>query len=179
VSVREICTAAGANVAAVNYHFGGKTGLYEQVLRRAITVMQGTTTEAIDAGAGRHPREQLRAYVSIFMRRVFAGRDSWIHQMMMRELADPTPALDLVVAEVIKPRMEYLARVIAALLDAPTTDTRVRLCAVGVQAQCLAVLRSGFSDRLGMIRVDEQTIDDVAEHITRFSLGGIRAVSNT
>lgn len=178
VSVREICTAANANVAAVNYHFGGKTGLYEQVLRRAIAVMQATTSEAIEAGTGRHPREQLRTYLSIFMRRVFAGRDSWIHQMMMRELADPTPALDMVVAEVIKPRMEYLSRIIAALLDAQPTDTRVRLCAVGVQAQCLAVLRSGFSDRLGMIRVDESTIDDVAEHIARFSLGGIRAVGS-
>jgi TetR/AcrR family transcriptional regulator, regulator of cefoperazone and chloramphenicol sensitivity len=178
VSVRHICAAAAANVAAVNYHFGGKTGLYEQVLRRAITVMQATTTEAIDAGAGRHPREQLKAYLSVFMRRVFAGRDSWIHQMMMRELADPTPALDLVVAEVMKPRMEYLSRVIASLLDAPPTDSRVRLCAVGVQAQCLAVLRSGFSDRLGMIPVDERSIDDVAEHIARFSLGGIRAIAS-
>jgi hypothetical protein len=56
------------------------------------------------------------------MRRVFAGRDWWIHQMMMRELADPTPALDIVVAEVIKPRMEYLSQIIAALLDAQTTD---------------------------------------------------------
>ena len=177
VSVRDICAAASANVAAVNYHFGGKTGLYEQVLRRAITVMQATTAEAIEAGAGRHPREQLKAYLSIFMRRVFAGRDSWIHQMMMRELADPTPALDLVVDEVMRPRMDYLSRVIAALLDAPVTDSRVRLCAVGVQAQCLAVLRSGFSDRLGMIRVDEQTIDDVADHIARFSLGAIRAVA--
>ena len=58
--------------------------------------------------------------------------------------------------------MEYLSRIIAALLDAQPTDTPVRLWAVGVQAQCLAVLRSGFSDRLGMIRVDESTIDDVA-----------------
>jgi len=177
VTVRDICTAAGANVAAINYHFGGKTGLYEQVLRRAITVMQATTHEAVAAGADRHPREQLKAYLSIFMRRVFAGRDSWIHQMMMRELADPTPALDLVVEEVMKPRMQYLARVVGALLDAPPTDARVRLCAVSVQAQCLAVLRSGFSDRLDMVRVDERSIDDVAEHIARFSLGGIRAVA--
>ena len=34
VSVREITDAAGANVAAINYHFSGKTNLYREVLSR-------------------------------------------------------------------------------------------------------------------------------------------------
>ena len=32
VTVREICKAARANVAAVNYHFGGKNGLYQEIV---------------------------------------------------------------------------------------------------------------------------------------------------
>jgi AcrR family transcriptional regulator len=178
VTVRDLCSAAGANVAAVNYHFGGKTGLYEQVLRRAIEVMRETTSEGMRAGEGRHPREQLKAYILIFIRRVFEGRNGWIHQLMMRELADPTPALDLVVDQVMKPRLEYLSRTIAALLDAPVNDERVRLCAVSVQAQTLAVLRSGISERLGMMDVNEDTIDEIAAHIARFSIGGVKAVGS-
>src|SRR3954463_7032850 len=81
VTVRDICRKARANVAAVNYHFGGKVGLYHEVLQSAVRTMQGTTEAARDAGAGLPPEQQLRAYVEVFLQRVVGGgHDGWIHQ---------------------------------------------------------------------------------------------------
>src|SRR3954447_26172593 len=90
VTVREICTDARANVAAVNYHFGDKLGLYREVLSAAIDTMRGTTNAARDAGAGGTAEEKLRAYVRVFLQRVVgSGDDSWIHQLMAQEIMDP------------------------------------------------------------------------------------------
>src|SRR5438046_4342187 len=94
VSVREICCEARANVAAVNYHFGDKLGLYREVMRSAIDAMRATNDAARQAGAGHDAEEQLRRYIVIFVHRVLgSGRDS-VHKLIHREMNDPTPALD-------------------------------------------------------------------------------------
>jgi len=170
VTVREICLGARANVAAINYHFGGKQGLYDTVIGRAIEKMQATTLAMQSGGEGRPVEEQLRLYVSIFLTRVVAARDNWIHRLMVREMADPTSALDVVVTEVVQPRMAYLRSLIAALLRCPVGDARVHRCAMSVQAQCLAPLMHPAATQ----PMTERQIDALARHITRFSLGGIR-----
>ena len=110
VTVREICRGADANIAAVNYHFGDKQGLYREVLLKAIETMRGTTEAARQAGEGQPPDQKL-IYIRVFLQRVIGqGQDSWIHQFMQQEMADPTPALDLVIDQVIRPRIAYLVR---------------------------------------------------------------------
>ena len=54
---------------------------------------------------------------------------------MMHELSDPTPALDMVVDEVLRPRMAYLAAIIARLIECREDDPRVARCLMSVQAQ--------------------------------------------
>src|SRR5690348_165412 len=70
ITVREICRSAKANVAAVNYHFGSKLGLYREVLQGAVDAVQATTEAARKAGADAAPEERIRQFVQIFMRRL-------------------------------------------------------------------------------------------------------------
>jgi TetR/AcrR family transcriptional regulator, regulator of cefoperazone and chloramphenicol sensitivity len=178
VTVREICREAGANVAAVNYHFGDKLGLYRDVLGTAIETMRGTTDAARDAGQGRTPEERLRTYIRVFLQRaVGRGHDSWIHQLMAQEMADPTPALDVVTDQVIRPRLAYVGEIVAELLERPSDDERVRWCVLSVQAQCHAAMTNPISRRLlPDVHVDGAEVDRLADHIADFSLGGIRSL---
>ncbi len=178
VTVRQICLEATANVAAVNYHFGDKLGLYREVLGKAIKTMLATTEAAKHEGVGKSSEEKLRAYISVFLHRILAkGPDGWIHHLMAQELADPTPALDLVVDQVIKPRIAYLTEVLADVLQLPPDDDRVMRSVMSVQAQCHAMFVTPISKRVAPDFVfDATTLDALSHHIAEFSLGGIRSV---
>jgi hypothetical protein len=98
---------------------------------------------------------------------------------MTHELADPTPALDMVVDQVLRPRMAYLSGIIARLIDCREDDPRVARSLMSVQAQIHALLvRNPIADRLVPDRPTTAAgVAGLAQHITRFSLAGIRALA--
>jgi len=179
VTVRDICERAQANVAAINYHFRGKDGLYQAVLQSAIRIMQETTEVARREGDGQPADEQLRIYVRTFITRVVASRGNWIHQLMTREMSNPTPALELVISEVIKPRLAYLGGIVAALMGVEPTDPRVMLGVFSVNAQCVTLLNHKAAARVDpAFAARFETIEPMVDHITTFSLAGIKAMTN-
>jgi TetR/AcrR family transcriptional regulator, regulator of cefoperazone and chloramphenicol sensitivity len=178
VTVREICRAAHANVAAVNYHFGDKLGLYREVLQRAIDAMRATTEAARQAGKGQSPEEQLRRYVKLFLRAILSPESLPVHRLLLREINEPTPALDAIVEQAFRPRIEYLAGVVARMIGSGPHDPRVLRCIGSIQSQHVAYMRNPIAERLGFrFEATPAHIDEAAEHITRFSLGGVRAVA--
>jgi AcrR family transcriptional regulator len=179
VTVREICRVAKANVAAVNYHFGDKLGLYREVLQSAIDRMRATNEAARQAGEGQSAEEQLRRYIVIFVHRFLATGNDAVHRIITREMHDPTPALDALVEQGVRPRIEYLSGVIASILGCPRTDTRVLRCLASVQAQSIAYIHNPIAERLGFSMEPKTAaqIDEIADHIARFSLAGVRAIA--
>jgi TetR/AcrR family transcriptional regulator, regulator of cefoperazone and chloramphenicol sensitivity len=178
VTIREICREARANVAAVNYHFGGKLSLYREVLQVAISAMRSATDAARQAGAGQTADEKLRRYITLFLRRLIAPGQETIHKLIDREMNSPTPALDDLVEQGIRPRMEYLSGVIAEMMDCDPSDRRVLLSVMCVQSQSLMYARRNpIAERLGLgVVASGSEIDKAAWHIAEFSIGGIRRV---
>jgi len=177
VTIREICQDARANVAAVNYHYGDKSGLYRAVIESAIAIMSETTEIARQEGLGEPAEDRLRVYVRVFLQRVVGGgRDSWIRQLMIRELADPTPFFDLVFERVVSPRVAYLSEVVAEILERPADDPVVQRSVLCIQAQCQAAMHGRLAERLLPDLAQPASLDALAAHITLFSLGGLRVV---
>jgi len=179
VTVRDLCDEANANVAAVNYHFGSKDGLYLAVVELAVDAMRALDREARQAGDGLPLDERLRAYVRVFLqRRAAMGSDSWIHHLIRREFSDPTDALDVLIAKGMRPRFEYLAGLVGGLMNRRPEDRRVMNCITSLQSQFLMFVPSPSLDRVyEKVGVTPPSLDEICEHIVEFSLAGILSMA--
>jgi len=178
VTVREICKESRANVAAVNYHFGDKAGLYRAVVMHAIKVMQDANEQSQRAGDGQSPEDQIRSFVRVFVGRLNGDNpNAWIYRLIAREMQHPTEALELVMTQVVQPRMEYLCNVAGAVMGMPPAVPRVKRSAASLQSQCLLAARkmpAAIEKNWGTSMRD---LDVAVAHITDFSLGGMRALA--
>lgn len=183
VTVREICREADANLAAVNYHFGDKLGLYMAVANVAIDVMRAATATTMDppmtSSAADKLAHYIHTYVAVLMS--LSGPAGWIHRLMRHEMAQPTPAAAVIVRQAIRPRITYLGGVVAELLRCPATDPRVQRCVMSIQAQCLSYTPSPFrAEWFGpWPPTAPMDIAAAARHVVAFSLAGIRAIATT
>lgn len=168
-SVRDIVERAGANVAAVNYHFGSKEALYLEVLR-------GTCRSSKDRFGGlQHdgpPEERIRRFVRGFLEHLLSDTDPMQARIFMRELSDPTSALDTIIEEAARPVSMALSSLVKELCPG-LADRDALLCAQSVIAQC--VFRKSHQAFLERLQAEPSDLDTLTEHIVAFSLAGIRA----
>src|SRR5947209_14525298 len=86
-TIRDICQLAKANVAAVNYHFRDKQGLYTSVLQYACACSTDKYPPDLGVSAQATPEQRLHAYVRSLLLRMFdTGRPAWHGKLEAREM---------------------------------------------------------------------------------------------
>lgn len=175
-TVRQICNRAGANIAAVNYHFRDKTGLYTEVVRQS---MRAARLDAVRAAFDQNapPEEILRAVIKTRLESL-RGLDlgDWHFRIFAHELAKPTPAMNIVVNEAIRPLYTRMCQLIGTILALPPEDQKTRLCAHSIIGQMLFyAFATPVISRLGPpMKMTQAQIEAIANHITEFSLAYLR-----
>jgi len=104
VSIRDIIAAAGANLGAINYHFGTKDRLIEAVFeRRLIPSIQERlrALESVERAAGDRPPRLKAVLEAIFRPVVEEAMDpkrggATFGKLMARCLVDPNPVMERV-----------------------------------------------------------------------------------
>ncbi len=183
VSVREITDAAGANVAAVNYHFSSKTELYRACLKRRLGQVAQRRIALIERISSQGSHATLNEIISVYVRDSFeeilrSPDGSRLLQTIYQEMSPAGVASDLVTSELIAPIHQALLRAIRqASPELP--DKHISRCISSLSGQILHFLRFRDTIRQFLSSGSETAyIDEITQHITEFSLRGIGSMQH-
>ena len=140
-STRMLASAAGVNLQAIPYYFGGKEGLYLAVAEHIAQTIAGRVSagaqpareriEALKAGGAPLEAEEARALLLPMLMgaaELFTSPDSaaWA-RFMIREQMEPTEAFRRIYARVMAPMLGIARVLVGVLLEAPADNEAVKL----------------------------------------------------
>jgi AcrR family transcriptional regulator len=200
VSVRDLAAEADVNVAAVNYHFQGKRNLYAQVLRRRLVFKREASLAALAAAPrdaeGNPVLESLvRDFVDQYLQEILASPHGHnFMRLIAWEMHDPGRGGEDFLRELVVPvHTSFLAALMQA---APGLSREAASWAImSLMGQIIHVVmrwvkrhemlpetaaRGLLDQTLPALGGDrDEYIAKAVDYLTRFSVGGIRALAGT
>ncbi len=179
-SVRAIAEKVGANIAAINYHFGGKENLYTEALRHVIQECECRgARQALEDESHFATPERKAALLRDLVRERFTSyfspsRPQWYGRLVIRSMLDPTPSLETVVKQLMFPEHEALVQVFQRINPALTADA-ARLWAFSLIGQ-IGFYVFGESVILMVLNTRRYTadfMDAAAEHVSRMMIAAM------
>jgi TetR/AcrR family transcriptional regulator, regulator of cefoperazone and chloramphenicol sensitivity len=184
--MRDIARYADVNLAAGNYHYGSKKALYLEVLRaqfaeiRSELARHGATLPA--NGRAKLSRAEIVALLHVrakTMLDLLIGTPPRLHgTLMQREMTDPSEALPVIVDELIAPMTHEIEAIVAQL--APEMGPQdLQRCAFSIVGQ-VVFYRFAMPAMLymfGWSAYPANLPEDLAAHISEFTLGGLERLS--
>ncbi len=162
-STRDIAALANANIGSIAYHFGGKEGLRAACAAHIVETVRSIAGQALSANLDELPASKgpaaaeaqllgtLERMASFMIARPEAGE---IVQFVLRELSQPTAALDAIYQGVFEPTHERLCQIWEQATGEPADSDRTKITVFTLIGQVVyfriareAVLRRmGWSD---------------------------------
>jgi Transcriptional regulator len=182
-TVREICTKAGANIAAVNYHFGGKEKLFMAVLANFLQTAQKQYPPDMGVTPGATAPERLRAYIRSLLYRLAGSGDSVydkLGHLFTSEMIEPSEHFAEIAETYIMPQHEILLGIVREILPPTTPERTIQLCATCVIGPCVL-----FDHARNLIRamrpdmaLEALGVELVADFVLEFALAGIERMKS-
>ncbi len=186
-SMRQITGEAGVNLAAVNYHFGSKEALIQEVFRRRLDWLNEErmrTLDALEAAAGDQPVKPSQIVDAFFGTMIRMADDEerggvTFLRLLGRTLTEPSDFIRAFLAHEYKTVMErYKKALFRALPDVPKAEIVWRFhFMLGATSYAIA-----GTDALRLVtdwgveaEDSEDRLDRLLPRLISFLIGGLRA----
>jgi len=173
-TIRDICQAAGVNIAGVNYHFGDKEKLYLEVLRCAHDPKFLTSADQL---SGDSPVERLRSFVRLFVIRMMTyGEANWKMCLLRHEVVNPTSYGTPMIQEYFGKRFGVLLGILDEMVPQTMPLHKRHKIALSIIGQC--VHYNVAHEVINLLIPEKERAqnfhqDQVCDHIVHMSLAAL------
>ena len=174
-TIREIAGRAGTNIAAISYHFGGKDGLYAEVVRSAFAEAAGDSPDSVNGAET--PDDELRRFVRAL---VCGANDDTLDLQRARLLA--WDRLERARHALTRPSgqaplVSAASRVVGDVLGPDAAHGELSMLGVWLVGQCLAFqqVRHLLPEREAQAITDPKVRDAIAEVVYWLARAGLAA----
>ena len=184
-SIRDIAASAGCNIASVNYYFGSKEKLYEEVWHRHLIPMRDARIAGINKVMSQSVvrpdlEDLLRSFADTFVgSMVDSSRMSQLSKLMAREYIDSHLPTNMFVEEVMMPTITAMNSALAKTCpDLDESKILPVIFSIVGQLVHLVHVKTMFEHGGNDLNLPAFDYHELIDHIVKFSAAGIRAYIN-
>lgn len=170
----EICRAAGVNSALINFYFGSKDELY-----RAVWQLMSDDVERrypLSDGQGKESEAAVRlaTLIRALLHRALDPQLADFQHLRMMEMINPSGLLAEKMHTRLQQHRELTLTLLRELLGSAVTAKALELCEMSIINQIMMLNPHRVGKQCHRYKYDD--VENIARHITTFSLAGIAAV---
>ncbi len=174
-SLRQLTTAAGVNLAAVNYHFGSKEKLVEQIFRRRLDALNNSRLQALSLVEGAETTT-LEDVLSAFIRPALDLSHDESGSLFMRVLARAFAEHDDTLRQFLSDNYGHVMRQFTAEFARllPQLTKQELYWRIDLVSGALTHAMSGFGmiqRKSGVSEIEHR--EETAQHLIRFAVAGL------
>ncbi|WP_151980751.1 TetR/AcrR family transcriptional regulator [Acinetobacter guerrae] len=172
---KAIAQLAQVDLAAINYHFEGREGLYKAVLAEAHThyIDEQQLAELVKSSLS--PTRKLEIFFESLISKL-AANDVWHSQVFIRELFSPTPYLEQFMAHDGNRKFQYIRQIISQVSGLDENHPSLLPCIVSVMAPCLMLIIASTNIAVPVHHVTKMDSQQLVQHLLSFSLAGLAEI---
>jgi AcrR family transcriptional regulator len=172
---KDICEAAGTDLAAISYHFGGREGLYQAVLLEGYGQLINLEKLSEIHGRSCLAQEKLAAAIEMIVDRLHDER-GWHGRVFAREMIAPSPHFSALVKDGVMPRFKLMSDILAGITGFAPSDPALLRCLLNVIAPMLMMLVVDRETPSPFRALMMQPADDLKSHLKQFAMAGLLAI---
>ncbi|CAG8999100.1 MAG: hypothetical protein CENE_01064 [Candidatus Celerinatantimonas neptuna] len=173
---KAICEASGVNLAAVNYHFGSREGLYKTILSQVHESLMKIDHLDNILDSNLSAEQKLEQFIDELVVAILDA-ESWNLRVWAREIAAPSECLPQLMDSQIFPKFDRLCKMISQVTGFDEGETKLLPAVFSIMAPCLLLLISHREAHMPFDDIFTYPPEELSRYLCQFLLAGLKALA--